>query len=61
MVKYGGSRVVKREEGGKLFDVILYEGKFMDEVIYRKVFRLIFIMFIYEKFIYKYEIRVNMN
>lgn len=61
MVQYGGSGVAKREEGGKSSDVTLHEGKFMDEVTHRKVLRLIPIMSIYEKLIYKHEIRANTN
>lgn len=57
MVQYGGSGVAKREEGGKSSDVTLHEGKFMDEVTHRKVLRLIPIMSIYEKLVYKHEIR----
>lgn len=61
MVQYGGSGVAKREEGGKSSDVTLHEGKFMDEVTHKKVLRLIPIMSIYEKLIYKHEIRANTN
>lgn len=61
MVQYGGSGVAKREEGGKSSDVTLHEGKFMDEVTHRKVLRLIPIMSIYEKLIYKCEIRAYTN
>lgn len=61
MVQYGGSGVAKREEGGKSSDVTLHEGKFMDEVTHRKVLRLIPIMSIYEKLVYKHEIGANTN